>query len=139
MDFRAYPQLYRAINPTKTPHILIFQIAAIRPTVYLYRQTVLPLIYISGNIKLRRSHGILAISYFFPINPYIHSRLNSFEVQIQLLIFHILRNIKSCHISPHRIAILITKKMLGRFSCHFWLVFLKRICPIGINRFSITL
>ena len=139
MSLRTNPQLYRAINSTETPHILIFQITSVRPTVDFHCQTILPFIHISGNVKLSRSHGIFTVSYLFTVYPYIHGRLHPFEMQVQPLTFHFFRNIKRSHIRAHRITVFITEEMLRRLSRHPWLIFLKRISPVSIDRFPIPL
>ena len=80
-DIRPGPQPDAAEDAAAAPHILIFQIAAVRPAVYFNRQLVG-----SGTQEFRyvefcRRHRVLAVADFPAVYPYIHSGLDAAEFQ----------------------------------------------------------
>ena len=68
----AHPQLHRTEDSAQPPHILVFEIAAVAPAVYLNSKTVLSPVQIIRDVKLGRRHGVLAIPHPLAVHPYIH-------------------------------------------------------------------
>ena len=81
----AHPQLHLTEDARKAPHILIFQITAIAPTINLDSQFVLTFMQIPRHIKLGRRHGILTIAHLLSIQPNIHRRMDTTEMQNKIL------------------------------------------------------
>ena len=61
------------------------------------------------------------------------------EVQDQILRKHLLGHVEVCDILPHRIAVLVGRPVLWRFTGHTGTVALEGILDIGIDRRAIAL
>ena len=65
--------------------------------------------------------------------------MHTAEVENQVLTEHILRHVDERHIRTHRVAVLISRPVLGRFASHAGPVTLERVGHIGIDRRAVAL
>ena len=140
MNQRALPQLNRSEDTRKTPHILIFEIAAIAPSINFDSQTITSLFHKLRDVELSRGHRILAISYLLPIYPNIHSRLHTAKMKDKITIIDILLgDIKKSNIRTYRVAMVKRIPIAIWFAGHSRIVRLERIGHIRIDRYTISL
>ena len=135
----AHPQLHAAEDTAETPHVLIFQIATVAPSIYLYSQFVMPFMHIFGYIKLCRRHRVLTVAHTLSVNPNIESRMYTTEVQNQIFAEHILGNIDKRYIRSHRVAVLVGCPILRRLGGNAWAVSYKRVVDVDIDGCTKTL
>ena len=134
-----YPQLHAAEDTRQPPHVLILQITAVAPAVHLDGEFVFTLTQILRHVKLRRRHRVLAVAHLLAVDPEIHRRMHTAEMQNEILRKHILGDIDECHILSHGIAVLVGRPVLGRFCRHAWTILHKRVVDINVNRRAVAL
>ena len=91
------------------------------------------------HVELCRRSGILAIAHPLPINPDVHGRLHTAEVQDEILIKHLARNSDEGDVRSHRVAMAISIPLERRLARHTRCVLLKGVRRISVDRQAIIL
>ena len=68
-----------AIDAAESPRVLILEVAARRPTIYLDCDQVLSRFQVSRNVEFGRHTRILAIAHPVAVDPYVERRIDSLE------------------------------------------------------------
>ena len=139
MRQRTYPKLHGAENTGKPPHVLVFQIASVTPAVHLHGQSVPSRTQISGHVEFGRRHGILAVTDFLTVHPYVHGGMHTPEMKDKVLAEHLLRNIHKSHVRTDGIAVFIGGPVPGRLGSHARPVPSERIVDVDIDGRTVTL
>ena len=134
-----YPQLYATENTTESPHVLVFEITAVAPSVHLYSKLVLPFAKITCHIKLSWRHGVLAIANLLSVHPDVHGRMDTTEMEYQVLIEHFAGYLEEGDIRAHRVAVLICRPVFGWLTGNAGSVTLERVSDIGVDGGSVAL
>ena len=116
MHQRAHPKLHRTEYAAQPPHVLVFEIAAVAPAIHFHCESVLALMQIFCDVKLSRRHGVLTIPHPLAVDPYIHRRLHTAEMQYDVLRQHIVGGIEEGDVRTHGISPCICRPVLWRFT-----------------------
>ena len=135
----AHPELHGAENAGKPPHVLVFQIAAVTPSVHFHGQLVPARTQIPGYVEFGRRHGVLAVADFLTIHPDIHGGMHPAEMKDEVLAEHLLRNVHKGHIRTDGIAVLVSGPVPGRFGSHARAVPLEGIADVDIDGRAVAL
>ena len=137
-----------AMDATKAPKVLIFEIGAVAVFIHLNGNLVFTFLNIGRNVKLRRLHRTLTIPYPMAIDPDIEGRHNALEAQEGLASGFVcccvtatrptVRNNKRMAILTCGITLHVGRPIRFRLSHHEGRVYLKRIACRNINRCTIT-
>ena len=95
---RTRPKLYAAKDARKPPHVLVFEVASVAPSIHLHGQSVAAFMQKTGHVELGRRHGVLAVAHFPAVQPYIHGRVNTAEMKNQILGKHLPRHVEGGHV-----------------------------------------
>src|SRR3954464_11781167 len=68
-----------AIDAAESPRVLILEVAARRPTIYLDCDQVLSRFQVSRNVEFGRHTRILAIAHPVAVDPYVECRIDAIE------------------------------------------------------------
>ena len=139
MHKRANPQLHRTEDAAQSPHVLVFEIAAVAPTIYLHCKSILTFMQIFRNVKLGRRHGVLTISHLFAVDPHIHSRLNTAEMQNDVLRKHLVGGIEEGNVRSHGVSPCVCCPVARRFLSDIRTMAHERIVYIYIYRCTVAL
>ena len=134
-----HPQLHAAEDARQPPHVLILQITAVAPAVHLDGEFVFTLTQILRHVKLRRRHRVLAIAHLLAVDPEIHRRMHTAEMQNEILRKHLLGDMHKRHILSHGVTVLVSRPVLRRLSRHARTVLHKRVVDINIDRCAVAL
>ena len=118
-----------AEDAAEPEHILVFEVAAVRPSVNLNRDLVTAGFHEWRQIKLRRRLGILAIANLLAVDPKVVATVNATESNDRSSSFPTSRQLERCAVRPDRIVVLINKRWVRRM----------RIPHIGVDRLTIPL
>ena len=80
--FRSLDQIYISKDSTHTEFVLVFHVTSITPFENKYCNTVKSIFQIVRYIKFTSRMRYLTVSNILPIQPYIKTRVYSFEVEI---------------------------------------------------------
>ena len=131
---RTDPKLHRTENARQSPHVLVFQITTVTPSVHLNCQTVGPFPEIGCHVKLGGRHGVLTIAHLPPVQPHIHGGVNPSEMQDKVLSEHLFAHVEGCYIRTHRISVLVCGPVFRRFRGDARPVSHKRVVDIDVDR-----
>ena len=138
-DIRSMHQMNTAMNTSKTPKILIFQIRSVTIPINFQSDLVLSRFQPAGDIELTRFHTSLAITYTFTVYPHIKSTHHSFKAKKSLPIcLPPGGQRESTPVLPHRITLLVGGIRSFRLPHHPWRIYFKRISCRYINRRSVS-
>ena len=137
MYFRSGIQIHIPVYSAQAEHILVFQIATVRPAVYFHCNRIVSRFQIFGNIKFRIIVGTLAISHLFTVYPNVKATIYSVEMEEYLFAVPVGRHCKISAIRTHRVRFFfIGISFLRHYHCR---IVLERISDIGVNRCSVSL
>ena len=136
---RSYPQLNGAEYARETPHVLVFQITSVAPTIDFNGKFVLSFAHILCHVKLGRRHRVLAITHLLAVNPKIHSRMNTTKMQNKIVFQHLFGDIYERHIRTYWVAVFVGRPVFWRFAGHAGAVPHERVVDVNINRCSVSL
>ena len=135
MHRRAHPKFHAPEYAAQPPHILVFEVRAVAPTVNLHGKAIFALAQIFGNVKLRRGHRILAVTDLLPVYPNIHRRMYAAKMQYQIFAQHIGLDVHKSHVRAYGIAVYVcSPRLVGRFGCYARTVSHKGVIDVDINR-----
>ena len=134
-----YPQLYGAEDAAQPPIVLIFEVRTVTPAIDLDCHFIFSSAHVFRHIKLRWRHRVLTVAHFLTVNPEIHRRMHTSEVQNEILREHLFCDLDKCHILSHWVAVLVGRPVLGRFTRHARTILHKRIVDININWCAVAL
>ena len=101
------------MNTCEVPHVLTFEIRTVRPAVYAYRNVVLALAYIVGNVKLSVRIGALRVTGVLSVHPYHDGTASTVEVDKHAAtVLPVLRKSEVAAIRTHRILVEVVVKRL---------------------------
>ncbi|CCJ95511.1 hypothetical protein BN131_3184 [Cronobacter malonaticus 681] len=122
--FREMQQADRAENPAHAPHILIFQISAVRPAQHQHAQAVAARVQHAGEIELRRQAAVLRIPHPLPVTPEIKRRIHAAE-----------DNARAARLQPRLRHLNIARIAAGRVVVrHKRRIHRDRVAHIGVDR-----
>ena len=123
-------------NTRKPPHILVFEVRAVAPTVNLHGKAVFALGNEFCDVKLGGRHRILAVTHQLAIDPNIKRRMYAAKMQYQIFGEHILVNVEKCNIRAYGISVFVCGPILWRFGSYARTVAHKRVIDVYVNRHS---
>ena len=106
LDLGCSHQIDITVYATKTKHVLIFQVTAIRPTVNLDSYDIIARANITSNVEAGIIVSPLAVAYFMSIDPNIHCAVCSIEMQENILVFPTFRQNKIATVRTYCIGFL---------------------------------
>jgi len=86
---------YISEDTAEAPHILVFQVAAVRPAVDFGGQQVLARLEVIGDVELSRRHASLAVPDPRAVQPQVEGRLHTGKMKKDLAPFPFGRYLKS--------------------------------------------
>ena len=111
MHIRNGNQVHFTVNPGHIPHILIFQVRAVRITINLHSQGIFTWLKILRQIEFRRAHRALAVTHKFAVQPQIERRFYARKMDKDLLPMPIIWDRER---SPVRTHFVIVRVDIGR-------------------------
>ena len=79
-------KIYIAVYATHMPHILAFEVRAVGPADYTYRDIVVACSHIAAYIELGIHITTLGVAYILAVHPYIGGRVDTVEVEQNTLV-----------------------------------------------------
>ena len=86
MHFRHGYEIDVTVYSAEAEHVLIFNIAAVRPAVYFHRDVVLALADIFCYVELSVVVGSLTVAHLLAVHPQIHGTVHTVEMNVYLFV-----------------------------------------------------
>ncbi|CCK05697.1 hypothetical protein BN128_3975 [Cronobacter sakazakii 696] len=121
---REMQQADRAENAAHAPHILIFQISAVRPAQHQHAKAVAARVQHAGEIELRRQAAVLRIAHPLTVTPEIKRRIHAAK-----------DNARAARLQPRLRHLDIARIAAGRVVVrHKRRIYRDRVAHIGVDR-----
>ena len=129
-------QINIAMDTAQAEHILVFQVAAVAPTVHFDSQDVLSRLYIFRDIELCVVIRSLAVPDFLSVHPEVHCTVDSVEMDKDFTSFPVVRNIEVTAVGADRVGFVHNR--VSFLALYERRVVAMRIRDVCINRSTVS-
>ena len=124
------------MDTAQAEHILVFQVAAVAPTVHFDSQDVLSRLYIFRDIELCVVIRSLAVPDFLSVHPEVHCTVDSVEMDKNFTSFPVVRNIEVTAVGADRVRFVHNR--VSFLALYERRVVAMRIRDVCINRSTVS-